>query len=134
MHYNGKSMKDVTAALIARDEKVLIAKRKKGSHLEFKWEFPGGKVERGETPKKCLERELWEEFGINTKTGKFIVSSVFDYKNIKINLMAYHSKYISGEFILHAHEEIKWVLPRQMKNFDFAEADLPIIDKLLENI
>jgi len=127
-------MKDVTAALIEKDGKILIAKRKKGSHLELKWEFPGGKVEQGETPKECLERELREEFGIITKTGKFIISSVFDYKDIKINLMAYHCKYISGELILHAHEEIKWVSPNQMKNFDFAEADMPIIDKLLEDI
>ena len=65
----------VGTSLIEKDGKILIAKRKKGSHLELKWEFPGGKVEQGETPKECLERELREEFGINTKTGKFIISS-----------------------------------------------------------
>jgi 8-oxo-dGTP diphosphatase len=131
MHDEAK-VKNVTAAVINKNGKILIAKRKKGSRLELKWEFPGGKIESNETPEQCLERELEEEFGIKTKTGGHIVNSLYSYKDFTINLMAYHSTYISGDYSLQAHEEIMWVQPNHLKSFDFCEADLPIVTKLLE--
>lgn len=68
-------MKQVTAAVIEKDGRVLIAQRKTGDALAGKWEFPGGKLEPGETPEACLRRELREEFGVETEIGDFICSS-----------------------------------------------------------
>jgi len=122
---------DVTAAIIERDGKFLIAKRKKGKHLENKWEFPGGKIEQQETPQECLARELEEEFGIIAEIADFIAESFFDYGDIKIRLLGYRVKYISGEFKLNAHDDIKWISASEFIEFDFAEADLPLIEKIL---
>jgi 8-oxo-dGTP diphosphatase len=122
---------DVTAAIIEKDGKFLIAKRKKGKHLENKWEFPGGKIEDKETPKECLARELEEEFGIIAKVTDFVAESVFNYGDKKIRLLGYRAQHISGEFILNDHDEVRWIFPNEFDGFDFAEADVPIIKKVL---
>ena len=123
-------MIDVAAAIIENDGKFLIAKRKKGKHLEGKWEFPGGKIEHKETPQACLLRELKEEFGIIAKIGDFVAESVFRYEDRKIRLLGYKATYISGEFQLNAHEEVKWISIDEFDTYDFAEADLPLIEKI----
>lgn len=123
-------MKKVTAAVIEKDGKILIAKRRKGDHLEDKWEFPGGKIERGETPEECLRRELREEFGIETEIHEYICSGKYEYAHIAIELMAYRVTHISGVFELNSHEEILWIKPREFTSYDFAEADKQIICSL----
>lgn len=124
---------DVTAAIIEKDGRFLIAKRKKGKHLEGKWEFPGGKVESGEKPEECLCRELEEEFCIRTKVGDFLTESIFEYKERKIRLLGYNVEYISGEFQLNNHDEIQWITVDDFHTYDFAEADIPLIEKILAN-
>ena len=123
-------MKTVTAAIMRVDGKILIAQRKKGDALEHKWEFPGGKMEPGETPEQCLARELMEEFGIQTRVKDFFASSIFAYQHIKIELLAYDVEYLSGQFQLHDHQEIRWVPPAELDMYDFSEADIPIASKL----
>jgi 8-oxo-dGTP diphosphatase len=121
---------NVTAAVIENNGKFLIARRKKEKHLGGKWEFPGGKIEPQETPEECLRRELEEEFGIVAKINNFVAESVFDYGDRKIRLLGYYADYISGAFILNAHDEIRWVSADELNKFDFAEADLPLIRKI----
>ena len=124
-------MIEVAAAIIEKDGKILIAKRKKGKHLEDKWEFPGGKIEENETPNDCLERELLEEFGVKTKAGEFVAESVFDYgEGKKIRLSGYMVEYLSGDFLLNDHSEIAWVKAEDFYDYDFAPADLPIVAEL----
>ena len=118
---------DVTAAVIERDGKILIARRAAAKHLGGKWEFPGGKLEPGETPEACLVRELEEEFGVKTEIGKFIAENIFDYGTRTIRLLGYEVKYISGNFKLNDHDEIAWITRNEFKNYDFAPADLPIV-------
>lgn len=122
---------DVAAAIIKDGDKFLIAKRKKGKHLEGKWEFPGGKIEPNETPEACLARELNEEFGISAEIGSFVAESIFDYGERKIRLLGYKAKYISGKFQLNDHEEISWVSTKELANYHFAEADLPLVEKIV---
>ncbi len=122
---------NVTAAIIEKDGRFLIAKRKKGKHLEGKWEFPGGKIEKQETPEMCLVRELEEEFGITAEIADFVAESIFNYGDRTIRLLGYHAKYISGEFRLNAHDEIRWISLSEFNKFDFAEADIPLIEKIL---
>lgn len=125
-------MKIVTAALLEKDGKILIAQRKQGDVLEFKWEFPGGKLEPEETPEQCLTRELLEELGVQVEVKDFFCSSIYRYKHIAIELLAYHTTHLAGQFQLHVHEKIAWVTPTQMHAYDFSQADIPIIQKLIE--
>ncbi len=127
-------MKKVTAAVLEMDGKILIARRREGDHLEGKWEFPGGKIEPPETPEECLRRELLEEFGIETEIGEFICSSPFEYSHMSIDLLAYKVRHLSGEFLLNSHAEMSWIYPSEFPDFDFAEADKPIIRAILQGV
>jgi len=128
-------MIEVCAGIIQKDGKILIARRKLGAHLEGMWEFPGGKVEIGESHEQCLRRELFEEFGIETTVGDFVAQSIFDYgKGKEIRLSGYLVAYLSGEFVLNDHSEICWIDAAEFDNFDFAPADLPILEVLKKNM
>lgn len=122
-------MQIVTAGIIEKENKILIAKKKNS-----KWEFPGGKLEKGETPEQCLERELFEELEIKTRTEDFICSSKFSTGKNSFELLAYKSTYISGKIKLHDHEEIKWIFPEELKNYEFTDPDIVVVNKLLKDI
>lgn len=122
--------RQVAAAVLKKGGKVLIAKRKKFSTLGGKWEFPGGKIEPGETPESCLRRELKEEFDIDTRIGKFICSTKFTHYLVPIELLAYEAEYQAGEIKLKDHDDAKWVTPAEMYNYDFLPADKPIVNIL----
>ncbi len=121
----------VTAAVIKKDDRVLIARR--GSHKDHggKWEFPGGKIEDGETPEECLKRELAEEFQIEVEIGKFICKSTFLSSKGTIELLAYETSYLSGEFQLTDHDQILWIELNDYQRYDFTDADIPILEYLL---
>ncbi|MEW6117120.1 MAG: (deoxy)nucleoside triphosphate pyrophosphohydrolase [Nitrospirota bacterium] len=121
---------NVTAAILEKDGNILIAKRKKGRHLEGKWEFPGGKMEPDENPEECLKRELFEELSIQTTIERFFAESRYD----RIRLLAFIVRHISGEFILNVHDEIRWVPLNEIDRYDFAPADIPIVQKLKEEM
>ena len=127
-------MQKVTAAIIEKEGKILIARRKKGDSMADKWEFPGGEIESNETPEECLKRELFEEFGVETRVEDFIGSSQFLSSPQPIELLAYKVFHLSGEFKPAAHQEIRWVLPSELNDYDFAEADRMIIKKLLSRV
>ena len=80
---------EVVAAIIQRDEKYFVARRKTGKHLEGFWEFPGGKIEEGESPENSLQRELQEEFGVTVEVGAFLGENTHDYGSAIIRLRAY---------------------------------------------
>ena len=120
----------VVAAVIKRKDLYFIARRAGHKEHPGKWEFPGGKIEASESPEQALERELQEEFSVRTKTGNFLVSSGFDYGDIKIELMAFESNYVSGDFRLSDHDKIAWVKLDEFDQYDLNKADLPIIDFL----
>ena len=121
----------VTAAILEKDGKILIAKRDIGDELfAGLWEFPGGKVEEGETPEECMAREIKEELNILVEVGELITSNKHKYPHGIFELLAYKVKYISGKIVLNAHNEIKWVNIDEMANFEFPPADIPIIKRL----
>lgn len=124
-------MQIVTAAVMEKDGRILIAQRRRGDHQQYKWELPGGKLESHETPEECLQRELREEFDIETEIGEFVGSSICHYHHTSIRLMAFRAYHISGELNVLDHETIQWVLPSELVDFDFSEADKPIIQKLM---
>jgi len=120
----------VVGAVIIDNGKILCAQRGPNKHLPYKWEFPGGKVELGETPQEALKRELFEEMKCEIEIGEKIDSTVYEYEFAIIHLTTYYCKLISGKPTLSEHLEIKWLLPNEIKDLDWAPADIPTIDKL----
>ncbi|WP_019850252.1 (deoxy)nucleoside triphosphate pyrophosphohydrolase [Desulfitobacterium sp. PCE1] len=125
-------MKDVTAAIIVKGKKVLIARRAPGEKHAGGWEFPGGKVETGETPEACLRRELSEEFGIETEVQAYIQSSLYEYPQGSIRLLAYQVKILQGDIQLRVHDRYEWVSVNQLLNYELLPADVPIAHYLQE--
>tara|TARA_B100000401_G_scaffold2848_1_gene1793 strand:+ start:167 stop:559 length:393 start_codon:yes stop_codon:yes gene_type:complete len=123
----------VVAAVIFRENKILIARRKKGKHLESCWEYPGGKTEKNEEEKKALKRELKEEFNIEASIDKYLTESFYEYENVNINLKAYLVRDFFGDFKLSDHDKIEWIKIEEIKKYDFAPADIPINDYLIKN-
>ena len=113
----------VTAAVIERGGKVLIARRKKGDRFEGLWEFPGGKIEAGESPEECLRRELLEELGVEIEAPEFLCSVSFETSGISIELMAFRTSLLAGEVRCHDHDEVRWVEPEHVGDFDLTEPD-----------
>lgn len=112
---------------------MLIAKRKKEDKLAHKWEFPGGKIEKGETAEECLKREIKEELKINVRIGDFFGESLYYYPQGAIQLLAYWAYWESGGIELMVHDEYKWVSIKELDYYDFAPADLPLVKKLKEH-
>jgi 8-oxo-dGTP diphosphatase len=127
-----KRVKTVTAAIMEKNGKFLLARRKSGQSQEGKWEFPGGKLVPGESLEKCLERELEEEFSIKSKTQNFFDKNFYEYETGVIELIAYYSEHIEGEFIPVVHSEIKWVPIEDILNHDLSPADIPIARNLVK--
>ena len=123
-------MSQVVAAIIKKKDKYLLARRAKHKTLAGKWEFPGGKIDLYETPEQAVERELYEEFKVRTETGRHLVTVVHDYGDFKIELMAYESHYLKGGFELTDHDQIAWVSWDDLTDYDLAEADLKLVEKL----
>ena len=123
----------VIAAIIKYEDKILIARRKKGKHLELKWEYPGGKLEKDEKEDVALKRELREEFSIEATISDYLTESFYEYNSININLKAYLVESFSGDFKLTVHDKIEWIKIEEIKNYDFAPADIPINDYLIQN-
>lgn len=119
-------MISVTCAIIEKNGKILIARRARDQRLAGKWEFPGGKLEDGETPEECLKRELEEEFGIQAEVGEFITSNRHHYDHAFIELLAYRVTYVSGSFTLVDHDSIRWVSPEELPDYDLSGADIPV--------
>jgi 8-oxo-dGTP diphosphatase len=117
----------VTAAVLTDDELVFAARRGPGKHLEGYWEFPGGKLEKGETPEQCLSRELEEEFGIQVEVGSFIGESIYDYGHKTIRLIAYQVILLAGEFELRDHDQVMWLPKNELSRLKWAPADVPLL-------
>lgn len=120
----------VTAAILVKDNRILIAKRGPDSRLADKWEFPGGKIESHETPEQCLKREMKEEFDIDVSVGEYLGSSIYHYDHISIELLAFRTRWEGGEIDLKDHDEFQWILPEEIVRFNFAPADRVFIEKL----
>jgi 8-oxo-dGTP diphosphatase len=113
-----------------KDEKVFIAQRGPEDRLAFKWEFPGGKLERGESPEECLKREMKEEFGIEVSVGKFFAESIYTYKHGTVRLLAYMTDWKSGELNLVEHQDCRWITVEELAYYELAPADMPLAEKL----
>ena len=130
-----KSKRDVAAGLIMCDGLLLIGQRKHGKSLEYKWEFPGGKLEQGETLEECLKREMMEEMQLEIEVGKHFADSSYDYDFGTIVLHAYWASCKSRDVpVVLEHEQYKWIKLQDLPQYDFAPADKPIIEAILAQL
>ena len=123
---------DVAAGLIMCDGLILIAQRRNGKDLAYKWEFPGGKQEKCETLEECLKRELMEEMQLEIFVRDAFVVSSYDYDFGTIVLHSYWATCKSKDIpVVLEHEQYKWINPKELPNYDFAPADKPIIEAIM---
>ena len=126
-------MINVVAAVITdENNKILITQRNFRKLQGGLWEFPGGKIESGETKEEAIIREIKEELDINIRAEQYIDEKTFNYPEISINLIAIKCSIIDGNIVLKEHEDAKWVNKSEFKNYNFAPADEFIINTLLE--
>jgi 8-oxo-dGTP diphosphatase len=118
--------KVVTAAIIRANGSVLLARRASGENLAGFWEFPGGKVENGETSEECLARELQEELGIQTVVGRKCAESSYQYDHGNFRIVAYFVEWLAGDLRPRVHDRVEWVKIRDLGEYQLLPADGPI--------
>lgn len=117
----------VTCAIIEKEGKILLARRSEKMPLPLQWEFPGGKLEPGEDPATCIQREILEELGLEISVGVRLDSSIHESREISIELIPFVCSILRGEIHLAEHKEVEWVLPEEAKTFQLAQADIPVL-------
>ncbi|MEL6534648.1 MAG: (deoxy)nucleoside triphosphate pyrophosphohydrolase [Bacteroidota bacterium] len=120
----------VTAALLVRNTRYLLAKRPLGKHLAGHWEFPGGKVQENESPAQALKRELQEELGILVSVGELFLDHSHRYPDRTVRLLTFQCTSEEEPMALE-HDELAWVLPEEMSQYLISPADEAVIAKLL---
>lgn len=124
---------DVVAVILQANQKVLIGKRMKGDSNAGKWEFPGGKIRPNENPEIALTREIQEELGIHVDQFTFFDQVQFDYPTYSVNIRFYLANVDKElECIKDSHDELEWISPSQINEYDFLEANKHVLQKLLE--
>lgn len=120
---------EVVAALIREGDKILATQRGYGEYKDF-WEFPGGKIEHGETPEAALKREIKEELATEIDVNEYVGTVDYDYPDFHITLLLYLCIMVSGSLELLEHESVKWLLASELDTVSWLPADLEIIPKL----
>jgi|SRR6195256_1583977 len=121
-------IKQVVAAIIIREEKILICQRMEGQAMPLKWEFPGGKVERDEDLKDALHRELEEELGINAVIGRKVAAIQHTYASgATLELYFYRVDQFKNEIQNRIFRDVRWVDRKDLPTYDFLEADIRLI-------
>jgi len=125
----------VVAGLILQNNKLLICQRPNFKDHPLKWEFPGGKIKNDETNEEALIREINEELSINIINYEELISYNFNYKDLnkKVFIYFYLVNNFSGKVLNNFHKELKWIEIKDIREYDFLEGDLKIIDHISSN-
>ena len=125
----------VVAGLILQNDKLLICQRPNFKDHPLKWEFPGGKIKNDETNEEALIREINEELSINIINYEELISYNFNYKDLnkKVFIYFYLVNNFSGKVLNNFHKELKWIEIKDIREYDFLEGDLKIIDHIISN-
>lgn len=126
-----KKRVDVVGAVLVDGQTVLAAKRSEQMSLPGMWEFPGGKIEPGETPEQALARELQEELQCTAEIGEHVETTVHEYEKVIVSLACYYARLTQGTPQLTEHSEIRWVPVAELRDLDWALADIPAVERVV---
>ena len=124
----------VAAVMRDAEGRIFLARRKQLLDCGGLWEFPGGKIEPGETPQHALERELHEEFGIRSRCGAFVAAHIFEYPTKTIELAAYFVTVEADTFKPSDHDRIRWFAPNDIDPKTLAPADRLLLKTIVETM
>ncbi len=119
----------VVAAVIRDGERIFATQRGYGEYKDG-WEFPGGKIEEGETPQQALKREIMEELETEITVGEMIDTIEYDYPNFHLSMDCFWCELVSGDLTLKEHEAAKWLDKDSIGSVDWLPADITLIDKI----
>ncbi|SFQ48803.1 (deoxy)nucleoside triphosphate pyrophosphohydrolase [Hymenobacter arizonensis] len=127
-----KKHHEVVAAIIQRGDEILCLQRgaSKYDYIGYKWEFPGGKVEAGETQEQALVREIKEELALDIQVEGPLLTVEHEYPDFIITMHGLHCTTLNSELVLHEHQAYKWLRAEELSTLDWAAADVPLVEKL----
>lgn len=123
----------VVAAIIIHEDKIFVTQRGYGE-FEGGWEFPGGKIEEGETPQEALKREIMEELETEIKVGELIDTIEYDYPTFHLSMDCFWAEIVSGNLVLKEHESAEWLAKDELDSVEWLPADITLIDKIRESM
>ena len=126
-------MTEVVAALIWQGNKFMICQRPANKARGLLWEFVGGKVEPGETKEQALIRECQEELAVTLSVGDIFMEVTHEYPDITVHLILFNATISEGKPQKLEHNDIKWITPSEIPNYEFCPADVEILEKICEN-
>lgn len=132
-----KTIRVVAAIIKAVNEKgenVIFATQRGYGEFKGGWEFPGGKIEEGETPREALKREIREELDTDIMVGDLIDTIEYDYPNFHLSMDCFLAEIVSGNLVLREHEAAKWLTKEKLDSVDWLPADITLIDKIRETM
>lgn len=125
---------EVVAALLRDGERFMICQRPAHKTRGLLWEFVGGKLEEGENKEEALRRECMEEIGVDIEVQDIYMDVIHDYPDMKVHLTLFNARILEGSPRMIEHNDIKWITPAQIPEYDFCPADVDILKKLEEEI
>ena len=128
-----KTVKVVAAVITASNEngeKMIFATQRGYGEFKDGWEFPGGKVEPGETPQAALKREIMEELETEIEVGDLIETIEYDYPTFHLSMDCFWAEIVKGDLVLREHEAAKWLTKDELENVDWLPADLGLVEKV----
>lgn len=128
-----KTVKVVAAVITASNEngkKIIFATQRGYGEFKDGWEFPGGKVEPGETPQAALKREIMEELETEIEVGNLIETIEYDYPTFHLSMDCFWAEIVKGDLVLREHEAAKWLTKEQLESVDWLPADLGLMEKV----
>lgn len=128
--YMSKKIINVVAAAIEKDGKIFCAQRPEGKSLGGYWEFPGGKLEEGESPEEALIREIHEELNSQIEIISFVNEASYDYDFGTVVMKTFHARLVSGNLDLLEHQDSAWLEPNRLKTLNWAPVDRPAVELL----
>ena len=128
-----KTIRVVAAVIKAENDKnepIIFATQRGYGDYKDGWEFPGGKIEEGETPQEALKREIMEELDTEISVGELIDTIEYDYPTFHLSMDCFWSTIVEGDLVLKEHEAAKWLTKEQLGDVDWLPADITLIDKI----
>ncbi len=132
-----KTIRVVAAIIKAQDDmgnSMIFATQRGYGDFKDGWEFPGGKIEEGETPQEALRREIWEELDTEIEVGDLIDTIEYDYPNFHLSMDCFWAEILSGDLVLKEHEAARWLKKEQLGSVEWLPADITLIEKIRKEL